>query len=34
MPDGQSQIWGEILVLKLEYAGLEKVKIKEHTTSR
>jgi hypothetical protein len=34
MPNGQSQIWGEILVLKLESARLKKVNIKEHTTSR
>ncbi len=34
MPNGQSQIGGEILVLKLESAGLKKVDIKEHTTSR
>ncbi len=33
MPNGQSQIWGEILVLKLESAGLKKVDINEHTTS-
>ena len=36
MPKGQSesQIRGEILVLKLESAGLKKVDIKAHTTSR
>jgi hypothetical protein len=34
MPNGQIQIWGEILVLKLEYAGLKKVNINEHTTSQ
>jgi hypothetical protein len=34
MPNEQSQIWGEILVLKLEYAGLKKVNITAHTTSR
>jgi hypothetical protein len=34
MPNGQSQIWGEILVLKLEPAGLKKVNIKAHTTSQ
>jgi hypothetical protein len=34
MPNGQSQVRGEILVLKLESAGLKKVDIKEHTPSR
>ncbi len=34
MPNGQSQVRGEILVLKLESAGLKKVDIKAHTTSR
>ena len=34
MPKGQSQVRGEILVLKLESAGLKEVDIKAHTTSR
>ncbi len=34
MTNGQSQIWSQILDLKLESAGLNKVNIKEHTTSR
>jgi hypothetical protein len=34
MPNGQSQVRGDFLVLKLESAGLEKVDIKAHTTSR
>ena len=34
MPNEQSHVRGEILVLKLESAGLEKVDIKAHTTSR
>jgi hypothetical protein len=34
MPNGQSQVRGEILALKLESAGLKKVDIKAHTTSR
>ena len=33
MPNGQSQVRGEILVLRLESAGLKKVDIKELTTS-
>jgi hypothetical protein len=34
MPNVQSQVRGEILVLKLESAGLKKVDIKANTTSR
>jgi hypothetical protein len=34
MPNRQSQIWGEILVLKPESAGVKKVGIKALTTSR
>ncbi len=36
MPNGKSQVrpGGEVLVLKLESAGLKKVDIKAHTTSR
>ncbi len=34
MPNGQSQLRGEILVSKLDSAGLKKVDIKAHTTSR
>ena len=34
MCKGQSKVRGEILVLKLESAGLKEVDIKAHTTSR
>jgi hypothetical protein len=34
MPNGQIQIWSEIPVFRQEYAGLKKVNIKAHTTSR
>ena len=34
MPKGQSHVRGDILVLKLESAGLKEVDIKAHTTSR
>ncbi len=32
IPNWQHQVWGEILVLKLESAGLEKVDIKAYTS--